>query len=603
MGVRGRVLGRTAAAVLAVSIVTLLTSATAYGAQPLGALTQLSGTAGCFTHDGASEDGAGTCSQARGMAETESAIVSPDGANVYVGSYPNNGASLGPGFAVFKRNKSTGALQQLPGTEGCLTADGSSNAGAGSCTKARGIFDSMGDGHDLVFTSNGRLAYMAANGFSSNSGILIFKRSLSTGALTQLSGTAGCITTTGADQDGPGACQVDSHLLNASGLTLGSDNHFLYVTGTGGSSQIEVFSRNGTTGGLNQIQCISQAPAPSGCSTGRNVGDTQEIQLTPDGKHAYAGQYDNGISVFDRNPSTGLLTQKSGTAGCISEDGLDDTGANTCATGRLSRGTFPLLVTPNGKWLYNMDSDLGFSTFQINSDGSLTQPAGTDGCTTLDGKDNTGASTCALGRAVDNSYGGLISADGRSLYLSEYGRNGIGGVAVFLLSPATGVATQLAGLAGCITVDGSSGFAGAPGKCTNGRALAYGYGMGISPDGTSVYQATDANSNAGLAIYHRVAPPPQLSGLRVSPHNLSLTRHKVRLRINYKLSVADMVIFTLKRSGHKVKGKIVKSGKAGANHFTFNGKIGGHALGAGTYQLIATPARGKPKKAKFTLTR
>jgi hypothetical protein len=250
-----------------------------------------------------------------------------------------------------------------------------------------------------------------------------------------------------------------------------------------------------------------------------------------------------------------------------------------------------------------MDSALGFSTFEINSDGSLMQLEGTDGCTTLDGKDNTGASTCALGRAVDNSYGGVISADGRSLYVSEYGSNGIGGVAVFLLSPTAGRATQLAGLAGCITVDGSSGFGGAPGKCTNGRALALGYGMGISPDGTSVYQATDANSNAGLAIYHRVAPPPQLTGLRVSPSKLSLRRHKVRLRISYKLSVVDKVTFTIKRSGHKVRGKIVKSGKAGANKFTFNGRLGGHSIGAGKYQLVATPARGKPKKAKFRLTR
>ncbi len=87
MVVGGRVLGWTAAAVLALSIVTLLTSSGIRSAAPLGALTQLPGTAGCFTHDGASEDGAGTCSQARGMAEAESAIVSPDGANVYVGSY------------------------------------------------------------------------------------------------------------------------------------------------------------------------------------------------------------------------------------------------------------------------------------------------------------------------------------------------------------------------------------------------------------------------------------------------------------------------------------------------------------------------------------
>ena len=250
----------------------------------------------------------------------------------------------------------------------------------------------------------------------------------------------------------------DPHLLDASGLTFSSGDHFLYVTGTGGSQQIEVFSRNTTTGALSDIECISEAPAPSGCQTGRVVGDTQEIALTPDGKHAYAGQYSVGMSIFDRNPSSGLLTQKSGTAGCITDNGKDDTGAATCATGRVSRGTFPLLVTPNGKWLYNMDSHLGFSTFQINSDGSLSQLAGTDGCTTLDGKDNTGATTCALGRAVDEPYGGAISADGRSLYVSNSDQ--IGGVAVFLLSPTAGRAIQLAGLAGCITGDGSSGSGG-----------------------------------------------------------------------------------------------------------------------------------------------
>ena len=599
MVIRGRVLGRTAALVLALSIVTLLTSSAAYAAPPLGTLTQLPGTAGCFTNDGASEDGAGTCSQARGMAEGESAIISPDGANVYAGSYGNS--TLGPGYGVFSRDKSTGALTQLPGTAGCFTSDGSSNAGAGTCTVARGLLDSSGDGHDVALTSNGKWAYVAADDFPAS--LLIFRRDTSTGALTQLSGAAGCITTDGSSQDGPGTCQTDPHLLDASGLTFSAGDHFLYVTGTGGSQQIEVFSRNTTTGALGDIECISQAPAPSGCQTGRVVGDTQEIALTPDGNHAYAGQYSVGMSIFDRNPSTGLLTQKSGTAGCITDNGKDDTGAGTCATGRVSRGTFPLLVTPNGKWLYNMDSHLGFSTFQINSDGSLSQLAGTDGCTTLDGKDNTGTTTCALGRAVDEPYGGALSADGRSLYVSNSDQ--VGGVAVFLLNPTTGGAIQLAGLAGCTTGDGSSGAGGAAGKCTNGRALTYGYGMSISPDGTSVYQATDASSDAGLAIYHRVAPPPQLSGLRVSPSKLSLTKHKhkVRLRISYKLSVADKVTFTIKRTGHKVKGKIVRSGKPGANQFTFNGKLGGHKLGAGKYQLVATPARGKAKKAKFTLTR
>ena len=154
MSVGGRVLGRTAAAVVAVSIVTLLTSAAYAAHQPLGALAQLSGTSGCFTYNGASEDGAGTCGQARGMAETESAIVSPDGRSVYVGSYPNN-ATLGAGWAIFARNTSTGALRQLSGKAGCLTTDGSSNAGPGTCAVARGLFDRPGDGIDVAITANG----------------------------------------------------------------------------------------------------------------------------------------------------------------------------------------------------------------------------------------------------------------------------------------------------------------------------------------------------------------------------------------------------------------------------------------------------------------
>jgi len=679
MVVGRRFVQRVAAAVVAVLIATLLAGA-AYGAGLLGTLTQLSGTAGCFTSSGASEDGAGTCTQARGMSETESATLSPDGANVYVGSYGTS--TVGAGFAVFSRNATTGALTQLSGKAGCLTTDGSSNAGAGTCTEARGLTDSSGDGHDLVFTSDGHWAYVAVYG--SPSALLIFQRNPSTGALTQLSGSAGCIASDGSSQDGAGTCQTDPHLLQASGLTLSSDQRFLYATGTGGSQQIEVYSRNTTTGALSDIECISQAPAPSGCSTGRVVGDTQFIALSPDGMHAYAGQYAYGMSVFDRNPTTGLLTQKTGSAGCITDDGLDDTGASTCATGRVSRGTFALLVAPNGRTLYNGDGHIGLSTFHINTDGTLTQLSGTNGCTTIDGKDNTGASTCAVGRAISSPYGGVISPDGSTLYVSNSDSTAAGGLAVFSLDPTTGAATQLAGLKGCITSDGSSGQDGAPGLCTNGRALGFGYGMTISSDGRSVYQATDAQTIAGLAVYARetapvcaaataktrfrhsvavslscadadgdtvtrsivsgpahgklsavgstgkvtykpakgfsgtdsftfkasdginagaaatatitVGPRPKLSGLRVSPSKFSR-----KARISYRLNVSDKVTFTLTRNGHRVHGKIVKSGHAGANHFTFNGKFGGHALGPGTYRLIATPTNGKPKKKLFTI--
>ena len=318
------------------------------------------------------------------------------------------------------------------------------------------------------------------------------------------------------------------------------------------------------------------------------VGDTQYIQIAPNGKHAYAGQYQYGISVFDRNPATGLLTQKSGTVGCITDNGPDDTGASTCTTARVARATFDLLISPNAKWLYNMDGYNGFSTFRINGNGTLTQLAGTHGCTTADGKDNNNASTCAVGRAIDSPYGGALSADGRTLYVSNDDQTTSGGIGVFRLNPSTGVATQLAGNSGCITADGSTGSGGAPGKCANGRALGYGYGMSITPDGRFLYQATDASSNAGLAIYRLNSASAVLTGLHVSGHTGAL-------KIGFKLSAPDLVTITFSKGGHRLAGRLVESGKAGANLFRFTGKVGGHALGMGTYQVTATPVGGRPE--------
>jgi hypothetical protein len=110
MVVDGGVLRRAGVVGVLASVALLLTGSTAYGAQPLGDLTQLSGTAGCFTHSGAGEDGANTCSTARGLADGESVAVSPGGTNVYVGSYSSKAATLGPGYAIFSRNTSTGGL-------------------------------------------------------------------------------------------------------------------------------------------------------------------------------------------------------------------------------------------------------------------------------------------------------------------------------------------------------------------------------------------------------------------------------------------------------------------------------------------------------------
>jgi hypothetical protein len=144
---------------------------------------------------------------------------------------------------------------------------------------------------------------------------------------------------------------------------------------------------------------------------------------------------------------------------------------------------------------------------------------------------------------------------------------------------------------------------------------------------------------------------PRLSGLRISSHRVSIggrmvagrcvkpTRknnsHKycrlpLRLKVAYTLNEAATVRLSLKNQvpGRKVKGRCVRqtkknhkharcnrlapvsgtimlAGKAGLDAFMFTGTIGGHRLGPGTYQLIASPTAkgrsGRPQTVMFRI--
>jgi hypothetical protein len=163
-----------------------------------------------------------------------------------------------------------------------------------------------------------------------------------------------------------------------------------------------------------------------------------------------------------------------------------------------------------------------------------------------------------------------------------------------------------------------------------------------TPDGTAVSSDVTFTTPS-------VPPPgkPAISGLGVSPTSFSLTGRRVdgrcvkptrqnkgdkhcrrpgTLRISCTLNVTATVTVTLRRQvpGRKVDGRCVKTtknsrkhgtctrlvnvpgtltlaGQAGANQSTFNGKIGGHQLGLGTYQLIATPAGGSSSTVTFKI--
>src|SRR6185369_11834990 len=85
-------------------------------------------------------------------------------------------------IAVLQRNPTTGALSQLPGPEGCISADGS-----GTCTRVRALdFPSS-----VAVTKDGKHVYVAS--YYGNA-VEVLQRDSTSGALSQRAGVEGCIS-------------------------------------------------------------------------------------------------------------------------------------------------------------------------------------------------------------------------------------------------------------------------------------------------------------------------------------------------------------------------------------------------------------------------
>ncbi len=586
---------------VAVAGLLLLPAVASAAPPPVGGLTQLSGPAGCF-----GSTASAACQVGNGISSAEGAVVSPDGRYVYATS--NIDGNRGPGLSVFSRDPGTGQLTQLPGPEGCLTADGSGQAGAGTCTQVNGF--GTGDGRDFAITSDGRWAYLVnevAGGGSPAGSIVIFKRDPATGVLTQPSGTDGCISSDGSSQEGPGMCRTQSTLGDPSGISISPDDRFLYVNDYAHYT-VQTFARNGATGELTEVQCLSAASTPpTGCTAARNLGNAQSVVISPDGMHAYTAGFSNGISILDRDPATGMLTQPTGAAGCIS-DAAENPGS--CATGRVLNGAYALDLSPDGRTLYvTAYYDNGISIFHVNPDGSLTQPPGTAGCITLSGEDDTGSPTCALGRALENPYGSAVSRDGHTLYVTEDtngGRGPEGGIAVFSLDSATGDATQLPGAAGCITADGASN--GTAGACATANALGSSYTPAVSPDGTSVYVASFAGQS--LTAFER-EPGPACQSTTAS------TAYQTPVTVTLSCTDADGDPLTrsiVSGPAHGSLGAVGSTvtytpanGYTGTDSFTFDATDGTNASAPATVTITvgapAAPSLGTPRAAAAHVTK
>jgi DNA-binding beta-propeller fold protein YncE len=458
---RGERRPKTAATSLALAALTLLiVAATALAA--VGQLTQLPGTAGCVSDTGSG----GTCADGKALFSARAVAVSPGGSSVYVASYNS--------MAIFRRDSTTGRLTQLPGTAGCVSRGGS----GGACAVARAFKGPT----SVTVSPDGENVYVAS-GISD--AVVVFARNAATGALTQLVGTAGCVSPTEP------SCAVGKALTGANSVAVSPGGNNVYVA-SNQSDAVAAFRRDTSTGELTQLDglagCVKQASGE--CRPGRALDGANSVAVSSDGASVYvASKLSDAVVALRRNTATGVLFQGTGTGGCVSE-----TGSDTCTDGKALDGAFSVAVSSNGESVYvaSYESD-ALAVFRRDAETSiLFRIPGTAACLS----ENGSGGQCSDGKALNGPVSVAVSLDGKSVYVSSFLSEA---VAAFVRNGTDGTVTQLVGTAGCVSESGTNG------RCVNGKALAQPMSVAVTPGGKHAYVASML-SNA-VAAFSRQLPP------------------------------------------------------------------------------------------------
>jgi DNA-binding beta-propeller fold protein YncE len=249
--------------------------------------------------------------------------------------------------------------------------------------------------------------------------------------------------------------------------------------------------------------CISETGAGP-CVDGKALEFATSVAVSPDGKSAYVASANSdavAVGVFDR-AGDGTLTQKPGTAGCISEAGIID----GCSDGTALTFASSVVVSPDGRSAYVTSRIGAVAIFDRTRHGRLIQKPGTAGCIS-----GNGDGPCVDGRAFGFPESVTVSPDGLSAYVASHDSDA---VLVFDRAP-NGTLAQKPGTAGCIRE------AAPANRCVDGTALVGGSSVAVSPDGRSAYIA----SLDAVAVFDREPSPPPtpdtttpvLSGLDPSP--------------------------------------------------------------------------------------
>jgi fibronectin-binding autotransporter adhesin len=128
----------------------------------------------------------------------------------------------------------------------------------------------------------------------------VFARDKITGALTQLAGTAGCVSDDGTG----GLCANGTVLADVKSVTVSHDGRNVYVASVTGNAVV-IFARDPKTGALieldSQAGCVSENGSGGLCADGKALEFPFAIAVSRDGKNVYvASQTSKSVAVFAR---------------------------------------------------------------------------------------------------------------------------------------------------------------------------------------------------------------------------------------------------------------------------------------------------------------
>jgi DNA-binding beta-propeller fold protein YncE len=354
----------------------------------------------------------------------------------------------------------------------------------------------IGGAVDVEASPDGRSVYV--NVFSPVVGIMVFDRAPN-GSLARRPGTEGCITPSGGD------CAVAANMGLGWDIALSPDGRNLYYSSESNGNLL-VFDRDTATGVLRQKpgRAGCHGPMDTPTCTGRTGGSgAYAVVVSPERESVsvYLKTF-AGLVVFDRDTTTGELTQKAGAAGCFHETTLAPC---TLAKGLGFEG-YRLALDPLGRHLYvPFTSPGGVAIFNRATDGTLTQVTPTaGGCISTDGSSSSVPGSCVDGSdALGQSLATAVDPTGEFVYVG-----GGQGIVVYRRHTGTGLLTQVE----CLRSTSTLG-------CKSATGVGTAVDFEFAPDGADLLISTLSGvisffqrDTASGALAERAGPKHCMSG-------------------------------------------------------------------------------------------